>query len=237
MGYVHTLGNQFLTMEVAEHLLRLVISCFCGTAIGLERSRRYKEAGVRTHVIVCCASALLMIVSKYGFADLTAETVGIRAADGSRIASQVVSGISFLCAGVIIRIDGAIKGLTTAAGLWMTAAIGLTLGAGMYPIGILATVLVVLFQNVLHRITFGNDSTGKNNFQAIVKNGASFVKDAEAFAEAQGGYLREVSVVHTQEITTYQMYIRTKEAIPSDVWQSFIAQHPYIIELQHTYVK
>ena len=111
------------------------------------------------------------------------------------------------------------------------------IGAEGDPIGILATVLVVLFQNVLHRITFGNDSTGKNNFQAIVKNGASFVKDAEAFAEAQGGYLREVSVVHTQEITTYQMYIRTKEAIPSDVWQSFIAQHPYIIELQHTYVK
>ena len=237
MDAVMLFFGSFLSMEVGEQLLRLIVACFCGTAIGLERTKRYKEAGIRTHVIVCCASALLMIVSKYGFTDLTAGVDGIKAADGSRIASQVVSGISFLCAGVIFRVDGMVKGLTTAAGLWMPAAIGLTLGAGMYPIGVLATILVVWFPNVLHRITFGSDSIGTNNVKAIVKNGSSFIQDFEAFAISQGGDCRELSAIHTQENSTYQMSIRTKTGIPSDVWQKFISEHPYIILLEHNYVK
>ena len=82
MDAVMLFFGSFLSMEVGEQLLRLIIACFCGTAIGLERTKRYKEAGIRTHVIVCCASALLMIVSKYGFSDLTAGVDGIKAAKG-----------------------------------------------------------------------------------------------------------------------------------------------------------
>jgi len=237
MNVITIFGQPFWSSEVMEQLARLVFACFCGTVIGLERTKRFKEAGIRTHVIVCCASALLMIVSKYAFGDLTAGVDGIKAADGSRIASQVVSGISFLCAGVIIRVDGVVKGLTTAAGLWMTAAIGLTLGAGLYSIGILATFLVVVFQFVMHRITFGNDSLGTNNVKAIAKNGAPFIRDFEMFAKEQNGSFAEISAIHTQDTSTYQMYIRTKEAIPSDAWQKFIAEHPYIVLLEHSFVK
>ena len=237
MSGIVIFGQPFWTQEVMEQFVRLVFACICGTMIGLERTRRFKEAGIRTHVIVCCASALLMIVSKYAFGDLVPEVDGTKIADGSRVASQVVSGISFLCAGVIIRVDGVVKGLTTAAGLWMTAAIGLTLGAGLYSIGILATLLIIAFQFVMHRITFGSDSIGTNNVKAIVKNGAPFVKDFEEFARAQGGVCNENSAIHTQETSTYQLYIRTKEAIPSDVWLMFIKEHPYIISLEHNYVK
>jgi putative Mg2+ transporter-C (MgtC) family protein len=97
--------------------------------------------------MVCCTTALIMLISKYGFADLgpadTMEYFGSKGADTARIAAQAVSGISFLCAGVIIKVGGNIKGLTTAAGIWMTACIGLAVGAGMYLISIITTLLII----------------------------------------------------------------------------------------------
>lgn len=104
----------------AEFFLRIVLASVCGILIGFERSKRLKEAGVRTHCMVACGAALMMIVSKYGFADLVQEAgvylYGTKGADASRIASQVVSGVGFLGAGVIFRTGVSIKGLTTAAG-------------------------------------------------------------------------------------------------------------------------
>lgn len=105
---------------VPEMFLRLVISCACGLSIGMERSKRFKEAGIRTHIIACCAAALFMLISKYGFGDLDGALEG---ADRSRIAAGVVAGISFLCAGVIIQVGSSVHGLTTAVGLWLTAAV------------------------------------------------------------------------------------------------------------------
>ena len=94
-------------------MLRVLVSCVFGTVIGLERSRRLKDAGVRTHILVCCGAALFMIVSKYGFADLAAADgslfPGTRGADSARVAAQVVSGISFLGAGVIFKNGGTVK--------------------------------------------------------------------------------------------------------------------------------
>ena len=84
-----------------QYIFRLILACLCGTLIGMERKSRSKEAGLRTHCLVACASALMMIISKYGFADIAVGDAGIRGADGSRIASQVVSGIGFLGAGMI----------------------------------------------------------------------------------------------------------------------------------------
>ena len=101
-----------------------------------------KEAGLRTHIIVAVGAALLMIVSKYGFTDIL-DTPGIRV-DGSRVAANVITGISFLGAGVIFVRDVSIKGLTTAAGLWSMAGVGLAIGAGMYAIGIFSTALIML---------------------------------------------------------------------------------------------
>lgn len=127
-----------------EYMLRMVIAALCGGIIGYERSRRRKEAGLRTHIIVAVGSALLMIVSKYGFIDVL-EIPGMRA-DASRVASNVITGISFLGAGVIFVRDASIKGLTTAAGLWSMAGVGLAIGAGMYSVGIFATVLIMVIQ-------------------------------------------------------------------------------------------
>ncbi|MBR6542359.1 MAG: MgtC/SapB family protein [Anaerotignum sp.] len=131
-----------------EYLLRMVIAAVCGGIVGYERSRRRKEAGLRTHIIVAVGSALLMIVSKYGFMDVL-EIPGMRV-DAARIASNVITGISFLGAGVIFIRDVSIKGLTTAAGLWAMAGIGLAIGAGMYGVGIFATVLIMLIQIFTH---------------------------------------------------------------------------------------
>lgn len=131
-----------------EYMLRMVIAAICGGIIGYERSRRRKEAGLRTHIIVAVGSALLMIVSKYGFVDVL-EIPGMRA-DASRVASNVITGISFLGAGVIFVRDASIKGLTTAAGLWSMAGVGLAIGAGMYVVGIFATVLIMVIQIFTH---------------------------------------------------------------------------------------
>lgn len=135
-------------------VLRLFIAGLCGFAIGFERKNRAKEAGIRTHFVVACASALMMIISKYGFADTVTEAgnyiYGTRGADGARIAAQIVSGVGFLGAGMIFVHKNTIKGLTTAAGIWATAGIGMAIGAGMYFIGIATTVIILLAQIFLH---------------------------------------------------------------------------------------
>lgn len=112
-----------------EFFIRIVLAAILGALVGLERSKRQKEAGVRTHCIIACTSALFMILSKYAFVDLVGVN-GLRGADPARIAAQVVSGISFLGAGVIFKNGNSIRGLTTAAGMWGTAAVGMAIGAG-----------------------------------------------------------------------------------------------------------
>lgn len=131
------------------YILRLVLSCVCGIAIGVERKNRAKEAGVRTHCVVACASCLMMLVSIYGFTNLVG-TPGIVDFDPTRIAAQIVSGIGFLGAGMIFIKRQSINGLTTAAGIWATAGIGMAIGTGMYVVGIVATVLILITQILLH---------------------------------------------------------------------------------------
>lgn len=128
----------------SPYMLRLVIACLCGCVIGVERSLRQKEAGIRTHIVVTIGAALAMILSKYAFFDSVD-------ADASRIASQIITGVSFLGAGVIFVRGATIRGLTTAAGIWTTAVIGMAIGAGMYPLGIFTTLLIVLLQLFLHK--------------------------------------------------------------------------------------
>ncbi len=145
----------FTSIDISERLLdwviRLLVSAVCGFAIGYERKTRSKEAGIRTHTIVCMASALFMIISKYGFADQTVGALGVRGADSARIAAQVVSGMGFLGAGIIFYRRDVLHGLTTAAGIWVTAAIGMAIGSGMYVIGVIAAIVLILLQVILHR--------------------------------------------------------------------------------------
>lgn len=128
-------------------ILRLCIAGLCGTVIGVDREYRVKDAGFRTHFLVALGSALMMIVSQYGFADiLTHPGVGL---DPSRIAAQVVSGIGFIGAGTIIIHRQLVRGLTTAASLWATAGIGLAAGSGMFIVAGAATLLTLFGLEVL----------------------------------------------------------------------------------------
>lgn len=135
-------------MDTWDFILRLIVASCFGALIGLDREYRAKEAGLRTHFLVCLGSALFMLVSQHGFRD-TVNTPGV-ALDPSRIAAQVVSGIGFLGAGTIIIQKQFVRGLTTAAGLWATAAIGLVIGGGMYYIGIAGVILVLAGLELTH---------------------------------------------------------------------------------------
>ncbi|WP_426365483.1 MgtC/SapB family protein [Mammaliicoccus lentus] len=127
--------------------LRIFLAVLCGAIIGYERSQRLKAAGIRTHILVSAASALFIIISKYGFNDiLNYSNVEL---DPSRVAAQVVSGISFIGAGTILIKNQNINGLTTAAGLWITSGVGMALGSGLYFIGILSGILIVIIQYFL----------------------------------------------------------------------------------------
>ena len=125
-----------------DFVWRLVLAALFGTIIGLDREYREKEAGFRTHFLVSLGSALMMIVSQYGFSEiLTHDGVSL---DPSRIAAQVVSGIGFIGAGTIIFNHQIVRGLTTAPSLWATAGIGLTAGAGMSWLALAATILTLV---------------------------------------------------------------------------------------------
>ena len=137
--------------DVLSWIVRILIAALCGFAIGFERKSRSKEAGIRTHAIVCMAAALMMLVSKYGFSDLADTNIGVRGADPARIAAQIVSGIGFLGAGIIFVRRDILHGLTTAAGIWATAGIGMAIGSGMLVIGITSAIILVLIQIILHR--------------------------------------------------------------------------------------
>ena len=129
-----------------DYILRIAVAALLGGAIGLEREYRAKEAGFRTHFLVALGSALLMVLSQYGFAETMehyADNPNVRL-DVSRIAAQVVSGIGFIGARTIIFQKRTVHGLTTAAGVWVAAAIGMACGSGMFWMAIAATVLVLL---------------------------------------------------------------------------------------------
>lgn len=130
-----------------DWILRLAVAAFCGGLIGYERSSRLKNAGIRTHIIVAIASALIMLVSKYAFYDILAlKNIAL---DPSRIAAQIISGISFIGAGtILVRKDG-VNGITTAAGVWATAAVGMAIGGGLYFIGVVSALVIVLVQQII----------------------------------------------------------------------------------------
>lgn len=213
----------FIYQYQLHYIFRIIIAGLCGITIGYERKNRAKEAGLRTHCIVACASALMMILSKYGFADI-AEYAGINRADGSRIASQVVSGIGFLGAGMIFVQKNTIKGLTTAAGVWATSGIGMTIGAGMYIVGIATTAILLTAQIILHknirfvetprnkRITF--DHVADEDFQAryteFLHHKGVIINDVEVEHKNNGegfSFVFDVEVPHT--ITEQQLILES----------------------------
>ena len=132
------------SLSWGEEILRLVVAAGLGGAVGLEREYREREAGFRTHMLVAVGSALFTIASAYGFHEFLVSGDAVVRADPTRIAAQIVTGIGFLGAGAIIRQGLAVRGLTTAATLWVVAAIGLTTGAGYYSAAVITTLIALV---------------------------------------------------------------------------------------------
>ncbi|MEE1139329.1 MAG: MgtC/SapB family protein [Acutalibacteraceae bacterium] len=179
-------------------IIRMLLSAVCGVFIGFERSRRQKDAGIRTHMIVALGAALAMIVSKYGFFDLL-QYEGLRA-DASRIASNVITGVGFLGAGVIFVKDVSIKGLTTAAGIWATASVGLAIGAGMYTVGIGATLVMILFQLFFHKFFRSFENT-VNEFTVVIRDDNSAIKSFRDNLEANKVLIEKCKMTRNSDST------------------------------------
>jgi putative Mg2+ transporter-C (MgtC) family protein len=137
------LASSLPTLNWDEALLRLALAAVLGGLIGIERELREREAGLRTHLLVSLGSCLFTIVSAYGFHEFLASGESVVRADPTRIAAQIVTGIGFLGAGAIIRQGLSVRGLTTAATLWIVAAVGLAAGAGYYSGAVITTAVVI----------------------------------------------------------------------------------------------
>ena len=182
-----------------EFFIRIVLAAILGALVGLERSKRQKEAGVRTHCIIACTSALFMILSKYAFVDLVG-VAGLRGADPARIAAQVVSGISFLGAGVIFKNGNSIRGLTTAAGMWGTAAVGMAIGAGMYWVGLIEAAVLVGIQIVLHRFPVGADALTTQEIVVEMTDIHELLGRFDALVKSHRGQISESSLTRQNGI-------------------------------------
>ena len=195
-----------------DFALRLLVAGLMGVLIGLEREYRAKEAGYRTHFLVALGSCLMMIVSQYGFTDvLKADLVRL---DPSRIAAQVVSGIGFIGAGTIILQKQVVRGLTTAAGIWATGGIGLAIGAGMYAIGVTATLLALVGLELLSHFF---KSLGMRNLILEFNTGnRDIISDVSAFFNDRNyivvSYeMKEVSLSTGEVLYRVSMVIKAKK--------------------------
>ena len=192
-----------------EWLFRILCAAIMGALIGYERHTRSKDAGIRTHTIVALASALLMIISQYAF---TGD------ADPSRVAAQVVSGVGFLGAGIIFVRHDLILGLTTAAGIWATSALGLCFGAGFYVMGFFVGILIIAVQMLVYR--FFNFSATRTTMELkILMNSKGSVKDISALFRKLGYGQSDNTIIGAENGFWYLKtgIISTKEIDPSEV--------------------
>lgn len=213
----------------APFLFRLLISSVCGALIGLERSKRQKDAGIRTHILVSLGATLIMIVSKEGFYDvLTHPSISL---DPSRLASNVITGISFLGAGVIFVKNLSIRGLTTAAGIWATAGVGLAIGAGMYTIGVVAMLYMLLFQFILHRFFTRLENTS-NEFTVMLVNSPAAVKEFKAILASRNIAIQSLKMEKNSGSTmTLTLLIKKSRTITMDEIFLMIEQNENVIEV------
>ena len=182
-------------------VLRLIVAAVLGGIVGMERGSGDRPAGFRTHILVCVGSALFMLVSIYGFDDIAPVTttleddIGTRR-DTARIAAQVVSGIGFLGAGTILHEGLTIKGLTTAASLWIVSAIGLAVGSGMYLLSTVATMLTMLtlvsFRTREKR--FAGTRSDRRFIRVVTRNTPGIITEITAFLSDCGIKVKTLNV-------------------------------------------
>lgn len=176
---------QQMLIDSVIYMLRIILAGVCGLMIGWERQKRIKSAGIKTHFIVAVASALMVIVSKYGFLDaLTAAGTSV---DVSRVAAGVLTGVGLMGGGLVISgKQGFTSGVTTAAGLWATIAIGMCLGAGMYIVGFATTMLLLLAQFFFHKNVRLAQSYWHGQIDFLIQKGETGVEAVNAGLEEAG---------------------------------------------------
>lgn len=198
-------------------VLRLVISCILGGLIGFERESLDRPAGLRTHILVCVGSTLMMLVSIYGFTDI--ETIN---KDPGRIAAQVISGIGFLGAGTILREGLTVTGLTTAASLWVVAGIGLAIGAGLFFTGIAGTALVfltlVFFGQVERRHW---TSKSRDKIKLIIRDQPGQLGQVGMFFGKHGIGIHNITMHHMHEQKVIKLEFVLKIPANADMIQIF----------------
>ena len=207
----------------ATMAIRLLVAAVLGGIVGLERGSNDRPAGLRTHILVCMGSTLFMLVSIYGFDDVNTvfhmdtSDVGQRR-DSARIAAQVVSGIGFLGAGTILREGLTIKGLTTAASLWMVSAIGLAVGSGMYILSTVATILTMLTLITLHswekRFSLKNNKE-RRFVRVTVKNLPGAITDVTGYLAMNGVKVKNLNVKNDRinENLILELYLTISEDV------------------------
>ena len=204
-------------------LLNILLAVLLGFAIGYERKLRYKEAGIRTHTIVCVGSALIMVVSKYGFSD-------IQEYDASRVAAQIVSGIGFLGAGIIIYRKHEIHGLTTAAGVWATAGVGMAAGAGMYVVAAGAAVVIIGVQCIFH-IKCRLFRT-KKYFQVKICFASSGTENDTIKELFQTDRFNRLVIERKGGETVYHATLNTDREYSSQKLSQIMTEHPFIRSIE-----
>ena len=195
-------------------IFRIIVAGVCGILIGWERKNRAKEAGIRTHCIVACAAALMMVISKYGFFDMNFD--GDVRLDPSRMAQGIVTGVGFLGAGMIYFQRGTLIGLTTASGIWAVSGIGMAIGAGMYIIGISSTVIILLIQVVFHsrnKIVPTHKMRILNIFGVEEKN---FQKNVTEKLSGYDVIVNDVSIKRHDGIFDYSFHIEISEDLDEE---------------------
>ena len=237
MTFFSMLHSHFNAVQYLDLLLRIVIAAVCGSIVGVERSRRFKDAGVRTHCMVACTAAIMMIISKYGFADLS-DAMGIPFAgtgnaDPARIAAQIVSGISFLGAGIIYRDKHlSTKGLTTAAGIWAVAGIGMAMGCGLYVIGLFSTVFVVLVQWLTHRYVIGNDRYIGTELEVVIRDDSDSVIRLNQKFQDWNIVVTETSITREGELLSYDLDVKLPSKELQQEITAYLAADPSVCSIK-----
>lgn len=226
----------FNTPGVLSYVVRILLACLCGGIIGLERTKRLKEAGIRTHCIIAATAALLMIVSKYGFEDLMSNGEllgGSRGADAARIAAGVVTGISFLGAGVIFKNGNSMRGLTTASGIWATAAVGVAIGAGMVIPGLMLFALVMAVQILFHHFNVGSDVYAETEVVVTAKATEHFSEWLNGMAEQKRIQILSFGAVRGEKNDErYEVVFRPKKSVDIPKTLEFFSSMPEIISVR-----
>jgi putative Mg2+ transporter-C (MgtC) family protein len=184
-----------------ELTIRLVGAGLLGAVIGYERELRAKGAGIRTHVLVAIGASLLMLISQYGFPDAVKF-------DAARIAAGVVGGLGFVCGGIIMKTGNHVSGLTTAVGVWVTGAIGLGMGAGMYELSILASIVLLICLEALNYYTI---HLGEKEYSIVVCTG-----DQKAITKALDGFkgkIKGFSIAKDGDIYKVSATLRFRKSV------------------------